>query len=69
MTQTTLAKKLNVARTYLSAIENCRQMPSMPMLYAIAQELNVPPAILLVGSSDHNKVEKLLYQAFCEIIK
>ncbi|MBI4978697.1 MAG: helix-turn-helix transcriptional regulator [Spirochaetes bacterium] len=45
-----LAKKVRVTKGFLSQVENFRTLPSLPLLYQIAQALEADPAALLAGS-------------------
>ena len=52
LSQSDLAKKVEVERTYLSTIEQGKGTPSLKLLRDIASALSVPPALLLLGEGD-----------------
>jgi len=47
LTLDALAKKARVTKGFLSQVENFRALPSVPLLYQLAQALDVEPAALL----------------------
>jgi transcriptional regulator with XRE-family HTH domain len=51
LTLDTLARKVGVTKGYLSQVENLRTMPSLPILYKLAEALDVSPGDLL-GPAD-----------------
>jgi transcriptional regulator with XRE-family HTH domain len=48
-----LAKKARVTKGFLSQVENFRTMPSLPLLYKLAEALEVEPATLLAVTEDN----------------
>lgn len=53
ITLETLAKKARVTKGFLSQVENFRAMPSLPLLYKLAEALEVEPAALLAVTEDN----------------
>lgn len=49
LTQTQLARSLDVADSYVSRLEGGRSTPSFAMLLRLASALGIPPADLLAG--------------------
>ncbi|OGJ87423.1 MAG: hypothetical protein A2268_14830 [Candidatus Raymondbacteria bacterium RifOxyA12_full_50_37] len=47
-----LAKKAGVTKGFISQVENFRTVPSLPLLYKIAQALDVEPATLLAQDKE-----------------
>ncbi|HEY8390663.1 MAG TPA: helix-turn-helix transcriptional regulator [Clostridia bacterium] len=54
MTQKELAEKANISRSYLADVENGRYNPSIEVLRAIAQALNIPIDEFFKNNSDNN---------------
>lgn len=50
--QKELAKKVRVSSTYLSAVENDKREPSLSLLKALSQELDIPVGLLFLESTD-----------------
>lgn len=46
ITQSQLAKKINVTPTYISALENNRKDPSLSLLTEISRELEIPLEVM-----------------------
>lgn len=63
LTQRQLADRLDTDHTYISHLEADRRDPSIRMLRALAQELSVPPGLLLslVLLADVPKAERARY--------
>ncbi|MEW8997925.1 MAG: helix-turn-helix domain-containing protein [Thermoanaerobacter sp.] len=60
MTQKELAKKANISRSYLADVENGRYNPSIEVLTAIANALNIPVDELFKNSNENNKDGKII---------
>ncbi|MDI3311932.1 MAG: helix-turn-helix transcriptional regulator [Thermoanaerobacterium sp.] len=60
MTQKELAKKANISRSYLADVENGRYNPSIEVLTAIANALNIPIDELFKNSNETNKDGKII---------
>lgn len=60
MTQNELAKKANISRSYLADVENGRYNPSIEVLAAIADALNIPIDELFKNSNEDNKDGKII---------
>lgn len=58
LSQTMLAKLLNISRTHMSAIENSTAKPSIDTLCDICDALNTSPDYLLYGNISMNNVYK-----------
>jgi len=54
VSQTALADKLGVTRTYLSQIENGKKQPGLSFLKEASRVLHIPIALLLVDESEPN---------------
>ena len=63
--QSKLAQKAGISVGYLSDIERGRKVPSLGILFGLADALNVPPAALLPGDS---RVEQGRRQKLQQII-
>ncbi|MFZ2655077.1 MAG: XRE family transcriptional regulator [Victivallales bacterium] len=48
-----LARRARVTKGFLSQVENFRALPSLPLLYKIAEALNVEPAVFLTATCDN----------------
>lgn len=59
LTQSELAKKSNISRTYLSDVENDRYNPSLDTLKDIASALTLDTEILLTGQKQQNKAVRI----------
>lgn len=59
LTQSELAKKSNISRTYLSDVENDRYNPSLDTLKDIASALSLDTEILLTGQKQQNKAVRI----------
>jgi len=54
ITQKELAERSNISRSYLADVENGRYNPSLEVLEAIAQALNIPTSELLENNNENN---------------
>ncbi len=50
LTQAVLADRLNVAQSYISALEKGKKSPLLETIASLADALEVPPSYLLAGS-------------------
>ena len=56
MKQRELAEKLNISNNYLSSIERGKESPSLEILVAICNELEVTPDYLIMGNMHANNI-------------
>lgn len=59
LNQTELARRAKVNQGFLSEIERGRRRPSPSSLHALATALDVPPAVLIGESADHDTPQPL----------
>lgn len=63
LTGAQLADRVGVAQSYISAIETSKQLPSLPTLAQIAEELGVSINMLLLdGVSDATTLMRLIHE-------
>ena len=54
LSQTKLALELNIARTYLSQIENNKAEPGFQLLKKISHKFKIPLSLLVVSHTEEN---------------
>lgn len=57
-TQTELAEKIGISRSYLSDVENNRNSPSMKTVESLAEKLGVSNACLVTGKKEVGELNK-----------
>jgi len=70
LSQQTLADSLNVARPYLSQLENEKSEPSIALLKKAAKIFNIPIALMLLeGSDEHVAVMSQLQRILADVLE
>jgi SOS-response transcriptional repressor LexA len=60
LTQATLASRADIQQAYLSQIERGRRQPSGPLLFSLAEALQIPPGVLIGDGTAHDQPQPVV---------